>query len=84
MKLPEHKCGLFLQHNEHRDYYQSVSKWVEENDRFSWKDEDSLQRAIQADEVWTLQWYPDTPIGFFAVAAPTLEELLAFANAEDE
>ena len=80
MKLPEHKCGLFLQHNEHRDYYQSAAEWLEENDRFIWKDEASKKMAIETDSVWALQWYPDTPIGFYAVAAPTLEELLEFAN----
>jgi hypothetical protein len=79
MKLPEHKCGLYLQHNEHRNYYQSATEWIADHDLYDWKDEASKQRAIQSDSVWTLQWYPDTPIGFCAIAAPTLEELLEFA-----
>ena len=83
MKLPNHKCGLFLTHNEHRDYYMPAADWIEENDeRLDWQSPEHKQRAIETDEVWTLQWYPHTPVGFIAVAAPTLEELLSFANDE--
>jgi hypothetical protein len=80
MKLPEHKCGLYLQHNQHRDYYQSAAEWITDNDLYDWKDEASKQTAIDSDSIWTLQWYPDTPIGFYSVAAPTLEDLLELAN----
>lgn len=84
MKLPEHKCGLFLQHNEHRDYYEDAEYYINQHkDQYEWKSEEHKKRAIETDEIWTLQWYPNTPIGFLAVAAPTLEELLEFAN-EDE
>ncbi len=79
MNFPFHKCGLFLSHNEHRDYYQKAEDWIKETD-YHWKDEESKMRAISNDEVWTLHWYPDTPIGSYSVAAPTLEELLEFAN----
>lgn len=83
MKLPDHKCGLFLEHNVHKDYYQTAKQAIEEApedmDMFPFKDEESRQRAIDTDEIWTLQWYPDTPIGSYKVAAPTLEELLEYA-----
>jgi hypothetical protein len=84
MKLPEHKCGLHLEHNVHKNYHESASEWIEKNDHYTWKGDESKQAAIESDSVWTLQWYPHTPIGFYAVAAPTLEELLALANAEDD
>ena len=86
MKLPRHKCGLFLTHNEHRDYYESAEEWIADQtcddggSRMGWENEEAKARAIATDEVWTLHWYPDTPIGFFEVAAPTLEELLAYAE----
>lgn len=82
MKLPEHKCGLYLTHNEHRDLYQKLEKWIVDNDATEdFADDAARQRAIETDECWVLQWYPDTPVGFFRVAAPTLEEALALANA---
>lgn len=82
MKLPAHKCGLFLTHNEHRDYYEDLEKFIYNNridDDFA--SPEAMQRAIDTDECWTLQWYPETPVGFCRVAAPTLEELLAMAEA---
>ena len=79
MNFPKHKCGLFLTHNEHKDYYQKAEDWIKEVD-YDWADEESKMRAINTDEVWTLHWYPDTPIGFYSIAAPTLEELLEQAN----
>lgn len=82
MKLPEHKCGLYLTHNEHRDLYEKLEKWIVDNDvTEDFADDAARQRAIETDECWVLQWYPDTPVGFCRVAAPTLEEALALANA---
>jgi hypothetical protein len=77
IKLPEHKCALYLVHNEHKNLYQSLEEWLSEtNDMYEWENEEARARAIATDECWTLQWYKETPIGFHAIAAPTLEELL--------
>lgn len=78
MKLPDHKCGLFLTHNEHRNYYESAEKFIVDRE-LVFADEDAKARAIATDEIWELQWYPDTPIGSYTVAAPTLDEVLALA-----
>ncbi len=80
MKLPAHKCGLYLEHNANRDAYETVEQYLHDSDRFSFRDDDSRATCIASNEIWTLQWYPDTPIGSYSVAAPTLDELLAFAN----
>jgi hypothetical protein len=83
MKFPRHACGLYLTHNEHRDYYQTAAEWFTERATIEvipqFASPDARQRCIDTDEVWTLQWYPNTPIGSYYIAAPTLEELLAFA-----
>jgi len=86
MKLPRHKCGLTLEHNNHRNVYQTARKWwAEESERdpdnppYDWESDEARERALATDEVWTLHWYPRTPIGFFCIAAPTLDELLAYA-----
>lgn len=84
MKLPAHKCGLYLEHNANRDVRESVAEYLEMNGRFQFKDDAARQACIDSGELWTLQWYPHTPIGSHSVAAPTLEELLAFANQEEQ
>lgn len=74
--FPAHKAGLSLSHNEHRNYYESVEQWLEGRpEMYEWQAPSARLRAIETDEVWTLQWYPDTPVGFLAIAAPTLQEL---------
>jgi hypothetical protein len=83
--LPAHKCGLYLEHNACRDAHQTVEKWLESEqdwngDPNSWKSDEQRQRAIATNEVWTLQWYPETPIGSHTIAAPTIDELLQFAS----
>lgn len=84
MKLPNHKCGLYLTHNEHRDYYESAEVYLDNNiTRIDFESPEHRQRCIDTDNIWVLQWYPNTPVGFNCVGAPTLEELLDFANREE-
>lgn len=78
--LPRHKCGLHLEHNAHKNTYESAEQWIADNDWCDWENEDAKQRAIDTDEIWTLQWYPDTPVGFYALAAPTLAELFKLVD----
>lgn len=82
--LPEYKVGLTIQHNDHKEYSQKVDEWVSENDWCDWENEDAKAEAIKKDSVWTIRWYPNTPVGFFAVAAPTLYDALRLANQESE
>lgn len=78
--LPQHECGLHLNHNDHKNVYETAEQWIVDNDWCDWENDEAKQRAIATDSIWTLQWYPDTPVGFYAVAAPTLDELLARAS----
>ena len=78
--FPKHNCGLHLNHNDHKNVYEKAEQWIVDNDWCDWENEEAKQRAIDTDEIWTLQWYPDTPVGFCALAAPTFEELLKLAN----
>ena len=76
MKLPEHKCGLYLSHNAHRDVYATIQDYYEPDDFVSSEDR---QKCIDADECWGLQWYPDTPIGSHRVLGSSLELVMAEA-----
>lgn len=76
MKFPEHKCGLHLSHNEHRDVYEIVQDYYEPDDFISSTDR---QKCIDNNDCWKLQWYPDTPIGFHRVIGSSLELVIAEA-----
>ena len=80
---PKHKCGMYLTHNQHRDSYQTVEQALaEENyyDDSDWVSPEQRARAIETDEVWALQWYPQTPIGSYSMLAADLDVLLQAAR----
>lgn len=72
--LPEHKCGLHLSHNEHRDVYDTIEEFYDAGDFIS---PEEWREAVAKDSVWVLHWYPNTPVGFIRIAASTLEALEA-------
>ena len=80
IQFPKHECSLTLQHNAHKDYYQTVADYIEGNEWFVWISDEAKQQALDTNEIWTLHWYPATPIGSYAMAAATLQELLDFVN----
>lgn len=83
MEFPKHACSLSLEHNPQRGVYQTVAQYLEEIERDAepiWASPQDRQKAINEDNIWILQWYPRTPVGFQEVAASTLEGVLALAN----
>ena len=70
--LPPHKCGLYLEHNSHKDVYETVEQHYNPDDFVSPQEWD---KAVREDSVWTLQWYPATPVGFHLIAASSLEAI---------
>lgn len=84
MEFPRHAASLHLTHNDHKSYYQTVAESIEQGDH-GYKDDDWVsaeqrQKAIDTNECWTLQWYPDTPVGFCLMSAADLDALLTAAN----
>ena len=73
--FPEHKCGLYLTHNDHRDVYESVYDYYRDVEDFISPEE--YQKCVDTDNVWSLQWYPETPIGFCIIRAASLEAIEA-------
>ncbi len=77
MKFPEHKCGLYLSHNPHRDVYESVEEYYPDTEYFL--SPEDRQKCIDYNVCWELQWYPETPIGFHRVAGSSLGLVMAEA-----
>lgn len=84
IELPPHKCGLTIEHNEHKNLYQTAAQYLDDYyGHYVFRSDRDRERCIELDEVWTMQWYPETPIGFVAIAAPTLSALIEFAKSDD-
>jgi len=79
MELPAHKCGLYLTHNAYKDVHQSIEKAVADIDAettTTWISLEERERSLASGDIWDLQWYPNTPVGFYRRIASTLEAVL--------
>ena len=81
VKFPEHKASLSLEHNDHKSSYETVEEyvaWLNAEDSFV--NEEQKQKAYKTQDLWVLQWYPDTPVGFCLLMAADLDVLLEAAG----
>jgi hypothetical protein len=88
VRLPRHKASLRLTHNEHRSYYESPADFIEGREQLTgleleWAAPGQKEKAIVEDSIWHLQWYPQTPIGFYDLYAADLDVLLDAAMKVD-
>lgn len=88
IKFPRHEGALHLSHNDHKNNYETVEQAIR-TDSHGYEDDcwispEERQRAIDTNECWTLQWYPDTPVGCHVLSASTLEALMAHVNGLEE
>lgn len=74
--------------DDHACNYATAQRWHDEwmeygggndNDRIDWPSEEERLKAISENSVWTIQWYPNSPVGFNCVAASTFEAAARFA-----
>ena len=76
-------AGLTISFNdEHACNYNVAADWDDyradnEDSRIDWVSEEERRKAVATNSVWIIQWYPSTPVGFYAVGASTLEAAIA-------
>jgi hypothetical protein len=66
---------------DHACNYVTAQGWRDEfgfyrgdgDDRINWASDADRLNAIETNSVWTIQWYPQTPVGFCCVGASTFE-----------
>lgn len=84
IEWPKHEASLHLTHNQHKAYYMTVAQSIEQDDHGyqedCWVSQEQKQKAIDTNECWTIQWYPDTPVGFCILSAADLDALLIAAR----
>lgn len=70
--FPKH-LTLTIEHNPHKNFYQTSQEWF---DQYECCDEKDREEFSKLDDFWMMRWYPSTPIGFYEVFGKTLEECL--------
>lgn len=86
MKFPKH-LTLSLSHNDQKNSYCTVAEVVDQQDEYFradfWVSSEQREKAIATDDMWTLHWYPNTPVGFCVLHAADLDVLLVAAENEE-
>jgi hypothetical protein len=79
---PKHEASLHLTHNEHKSCYRTVQEEIDDGHPSyqQWVSPEQRQKAIDTNECWSIQWYPDTPIGSYALSAADLDVLIEAAR----
>lgn len=76
------KYSVTLSINEHRDSYCSLEDYLE---AINYKEDikkDVLDKMIELDRMVMLQFYPDTPVGFFVIIHHDINEAIRLALLE--
>ena len=76
MKLPKH-INLIIEHNPHKASYMTVEEWCKHVE-IEWISLEEELLAKKKDEMWTIIWYPDTPVGSYSNSASDLQDLLIY------
>lgn len=79
--------SLTLSFNDHACNYVTVKEAVESNcmlEHGTWVSDEEKRRAIESNSLWSLHWYPDTPIGCYDLMGSSLESVVMAAMEVDE
>lgn len=85
--IPEHKGSATIHHNGHLVNYQSVAQEELNNPEWfvdAWVNEVSRQHALDMDTLWSVQWYPETPVGFQNLCAGRWSDIVVHLLAPEE
>lgn len=71
--------------DEHKSSYQTAKEAIDGREYFSPEDfvsPEEMQRAIEDNSIWSLQWYPHTPVGFCVMHASSFQAILDYLALE--
>lgn len=72
------KAGVYLEANKFRDYYETIEEAVAEE--LVETDRELTERIIKENQLVSLQFYPDTPVGFYKVYGTSVDEVVEKAK----
>lgn len=63
------KCGVIVTVNDHRNIYENLEQWLVDNrvDSGIPMGSEVWQKMIELDTVINVQFYPNTPVGFYDI-----------------
>jgi hypothetical protein len=71
--------SMTVTHNEHKLYYQTAEQFIAEGHvKSQFLNQEEVDKAIETDEIWSVQWYPNTPVGSCMVYASKLNVIFEY------
>lgn len=76
INFPPYEVSCYLEYNEHKSdsrleyYFRCFDIKVED-----FRSEDDYNKSVETDELWSLQWYPNTPVGFCKIYGSTSDKI---------
>jgi hypothetical protein len=61
--------------DDHASNYEKAETWPRYEDT-DWVSDGERDKALAENSVWTIQWYPNTPVGFNLLRASSLTALI--------
>jgi len=83
--MPAHEASAHITHNQHKNYYYTIAEYEQNNEDWfknAWVSEESRAYAIANNELWEMQWYPHTPIGFNNLCAGRWSDIVEYLKRE--
>ena len=71
--------NMTIEHQPHACNYMSAEEYLATEWAPDISDEDKAE-CIRTGQIWEIHWYPNTPVGFNCVGAPTLERAIEIAR----
>ena len=72
------KCSINIEIDEHKNVYEKVEENISADDMED-IDKNILDKMIELDTIVKIQFYPNTPVGFYVIYHYDLEEALSEA-----
>lgn len=74
--LPAYECDLSINHNQHKTANETAENYINGNASYysadTFASAEDRAKCIETNELWTVHWYPRTPISFEVVNGSTL------------
>lgn len=67
--------------------YMSVRDWIEDGPDWSqtkWVSDEDRKKGVEHNSMWELQWYPNTPVSSYRIAAASLPSLFRYLATFEE
>jgi hypothetical protein len=76
--------SLHITFNDHASDYMTAKEADKDGqfDDLEWVSQEDKQKALENNSVWSVQWYPNTPVGFNRILGSSLESCVNAAHIE--